>query len=376
MMMRAGSVVSVLACLGLAAGCSGSSGTSEPQNDKIAGHWQFVSGPMVVGASIDKINYLELTPSGAGTLYTNSLNDGINGCGSVAFAVLSDTTVAFDLPDFPDASNVATQFYQYAQPSADHLTLTDVFGNVTTFQRTASIPNSAICPSSTTASPIVFPANQQPDSRSALGNDTSLVCYTPNATAGAISLNPTNGATGALVSFVSPGQYQYVVALQGSDFWISCWCGSNSSLQRRRNNGTLVSSFDLSAAPINRDINIYAASYDGSNLWVGGYQYSIGKNVILKLNADVSPPTVLSVINFDAPINGLAFKGGELWVLANYVGPVLINVNTTTGVAKATYKLPRGNIYRSLAILGNAFYALRSNNYHYSTSDILPITGL
>ena len=60
------------ASLMLAACGNDSSGPSGPRNDKVAGHWQYVSGPMVVGAAVDNLSYLELTASGAGTLYTNS----------------------------------------------------------------------------------------------------------------------------------------------------------------------------------------------------------------------------------------------------------------------------------------------------------------
>ena len=359
------------ASLMLAACGKDSSGPSGPRNDKVAGHWQYVSGPMVVGAAVDNLSYPELTASGAGTLYTNSpKGHGINGCGAISFAALSDTIVAFNIPDFPDDRGVVTQFYQYALPNADGLTLTDSLGNVTTYKRATQIPASVTCQPVPVATPIAIPDALRPNYQG-LATDATNLWFSPN-NGGAVPLNPTNGTTGGQITFPVAGQYQFVIAVQGTDFWLMCWCGNNTSLQRRKLNGTLVSSFDLSAAPINRQFFIRAASHDGANLWVAGYDYNLKKYQLLKLNAEVSPPTVLQAINFDAPVDGLAFKGGDPWVLSYYVGPVLVDLNTA-GVAKTTNALPRGSYYRGLVTVGNTFYAVRFNS---SNADILPIPGL
>src|SRR5215472_12903973 len=143
------------------AGPAGPPGSSAPGNDRIAGEWQYVSGPMVSGATIDRISYLELSAAGTGTLFTRSPT-GINGCGSVVFAVLSDTTVAATLSDFPDSNSSTVQFYRYALPSPDALALTDAFGNVTSFQRAAGVPASATCPPAPLANAVSLPANQLP----------------------------------------------------------------------------------------------------------------------------------------------------------------------------------------------------------------------
>ena len=68
-------------------GSAGAPGNGGVGDDVVAGHWQYVSGPMVEGASIDTIEYLELGLDGSGTLFTRS-PIGINGCGPLTFAVL------------------------------------------------------------------------------------------------------------------------------------------------------------------------------------------------------------------------------------------------------------------------------------------------
>ena len=355
------------------AGPAGPPGSNAPGNDRIAGEWHYVSGPMVAGAAIDRINYLELAAEGSGTLFTSSPT-GINGCGSVVFAVLSDTTVAATLPDFPDSNRSTVQFYRYALPSPDALALTDAFGNVTSFQRAAAVPVSATCPPAPLANAVSVPANQQPGYPSGLASDGTSLWYSP-ANGGALPLNPATGTTGTLVNFVGGGGFQWVQAIQGSDFWITCWCGHNSYMERHSSTGALVSSFDLSAAPTSRDINIYAASYDGSNLWVGGYQGNIQKNMLLKLNANVSPPVVLAAYPFDARIDGMAFKSGGMWILTEYVGPTLVKIDPAMGTVRATYALPHGFYYRGLTALHGNLYALRSNSER-TTYEVLPIAGL
>ena len=372
-----------LSLVGVGVGCSGSPGSAgaagaagagAPGNDRVAGHWQYVSGPMVAGANIDKINYLDLAVNGSGMLFTSSLTNGINGCGSIVFSVLSETVVAASIPDFPDDNGVATQFYEYALTSQNALTLTDAFGNATTFQRASSIPQSATCPPAPAGTPMLIPDNQQPNYASGLASDAFSLWYSPNS-GGALPMNPATGVLGTLVSFTGGGQFQWVQALQGSDFWATCWCGNNSEMQRRTSAGVLVSSFDLSAAPIHRQLNIEAASYDGANLWVGGYQYDIRKDMLLKLNANVSPPVQLAAISFDAQIQGMAFKSGHLWILTRYVGPELLDVDPATGTVRASYTLPHGFYYRGLTALNGKLYALRSHNSE-SVFDILPISGL
>jgi hypothetical protein len=203
-------------------GASGPPGSSVPGNDRIAGHWQYVSGPLIAGATIDRISYLDLAVEGSGALFTRSASNGINGCGSVVFAVLSDTIVAASLPDFPAQNSVATQFYRYALPSSNMLTLTDAFGNATTFQRATAIPSSVMCPPVPSATPIAIQDNQ-PSDRSGLASDGTTLWYSPNS-GGARALNPLTGATGPSVSF-GTGQFQWMQAIQGSDFWITCGCG-------------------------------------------------------------------------------------------------------------------------------------------------------
>jgi hypothetical protein len=97
--------------------------------------------------------------------------------------------------------------------------------------------------------------------------------------------------------------------------------------------------------------------------------------VLLKLNANVSPPTVLAAIPFDAQILGMAFKSGDLWILTRYVGRELLAVDPATGTVRATYALPRGPDYRGLTVLAGKLYALRANPSRI-TYDILPIPGL
>jgi hypothetical protein len=373
-----------LALVGVGAGCSGSAGTpgaagaagtagaGAPSNDRIAGHWQYVSGPMVAGSSIDKINYLDLAANGSGILFTSSSTNGINGCGAIVFSVLSETVVAASLPDFPDDNGITTQFYEYAMSSPNALTLTDAFGDATVFQRANSIPQSAMCPSAPAGAPLVIPDNQRPGYASGLASDAFSLWYSPN-NGGAQPINPTTGVVGTLVSFTGGGQFQWVQAMQGSDFWATCWCGGNTEMQRRTSAGALVSSFDLSVAPIHRQLDIIAASYDSANLWVGGYQYDIRKNMMLKLNANVSPPTVLAAISFDSQIQGMAFKSGHLWILTRYVGPELLDVDPATGTVRASYTLPHGFYYHGLTALNGKLYALRSHNSENSF-DILPIS--
>lgn len=372
------SIISLaLALAWVGVGCSGPmgpagpAGTSSPGNDRITGHWQYVSGPMVVGATIDQITYLDLNATGSGTLLTHSPNNAINGCGSLVFSVLNEGVVAAILPDFPDQSRATTQFYEYALPSSNELKLTDAFGNVTTFHRATAIPTSATCSPAPVATPVALPQNQAPYYASGLASDSHSLWYSPSG-GGALPLNPATGATGTLVSFAG---LPWVQAIQGSDFWSDCFCGMNSGMERRTVTGTLVSNFDLSAAPIRRPLSITAASYDGANLWVGGYQSDIQKNILLKLNANVAPPSVLAAIPFDTEIQGMAFKSGHLWSLTQYVGPELVDVDPATGAVRASYTLPRGFYYQGLAALNGVLYALRFNR-SATAYDILPIPGL
>ncbi len=358
-------------------GSNGMNGSGAVSNDVVAGHWQWVSGPMVTGAALDSLQYLELAADGSGTLYEQAPY-GFNGCNALTFAVLDDTVVAMNLPDLA-ADGATEQFYRYALPAQDTLTLTDSYGLVTAYQRTAAIPAQATCPAVTAGSPVLIQGDQ-PGDFSGLAADATSLWYTRTA-GGLVALDPTTGATSPAIDLgpIQLQQYQWVLAIQGSDFWVDCACGSNTGLHRLTSTGQLVTSVDVEPPTTTDSLGLQSGGFDGGHLWVSGYDYLFAQSKLLELDTTTSPATTLASYEISGtymPPWGIVFEGGTLWLGIDYVGPELVGLDPTTGTVVATHDLPRDRArYRGLAVQGGTVYALRSNE-QYTSSDILPITGL
>ncbi|HVO29633.1 MAG TPA: hypothetical protein VMV18_02815 [bacterium] len=342
----------------LSTGCSGGNSTvSEATSAKVAGHWQYQSGPLLNGAQLGTVTWLDADKSGAATILAKAPLHGTIGCASAVIAVLNDTVLSLQTPTvFGNVGN--TTYFLYAV-TADTLTLTDADQNVTTFKKAASIPAADQCTALTSSAVITIPAASQATTRTSLGSDGTRLWWTNAAEDSWVPFNPVTSSAGALAP---AGNYRFVIAMQGSDFWDDCFCGGGNDLERFTSAGVLVDSFDTQVAPISHYIDIRAGTWDGSRLWIAGND-DANQSAILKVNSDAEPDTLDSFITTDGDVTGVAFVGTKLYVTTYFLGPVLVELDPATGDALTTWRFPANfpDVY-GLAAIGTKLYALAQGN--------------
>jgi hypothetical protein len=333
----------------LAIACS-SKDTKEFTNERVAGIWQWQSGPLVPGAELGDFGYLELTRSGQGTLYTKSAG-GVVGCPGFIYAVLDDRTLTLQLPIIVREGDSSIQYYSY-DATGDTLTVTDQPGNATIFHRATAVPAASQC--GTVAAETVA-LTTPATSRGGLAAAGTALTYTSSDEQHWIRYDTETGATTSVAVPLAVGQYVYVQATQGDDLWLTCHCGSDQAIQRRQPSGTLVTTIDIGAAPINHTHGVQAATRDATRLWLATYAEDAATFELFKIDSDATH-ALEQRLPVDVHLDAVSFLGARLFAIGNFFGPVLIELDPTTGAVLATWRLP-DHEYGGLAAVGDSLYA-------------------
>jgi len=341
-----------------ASACSGGSGGGESTNSRVAGHWQYQTGVLVPGADLGILTWLDIDKSGAASVFSKAPLHGTLGCAAAVVAVLNDTVLSISTPSVYGNGGTVTYFV-YAV-AGDTLTLTDADQNVTTFTKAASIPAADQCTPLTGIVETVLPSAAQASQRTSMSSTGGNLVFTNEAEDSYIYYNPVTSA----VSSIPAGGYRYVIANQDGDLWNDCFCGGSTDLQRWTTAGAMVDDFDTGSSPISHPLNIRAGTWDGTRLWVGGGDQNGSGGVIEKLNTNAEPDTLDTFVNVDGDVKGMAFLNGKLYLATNFVGPVLVEIDASTGTALTTYALPsKFQVIGGLAVVGGKLYMLASQDY-------------
>jgi hypothetical protein len=339
-----------------AQGPTGSAGAPAPDDIVLAGHWQYVSGPLFSTIALDRIEALDLTTTGTGMFYEQS-PEGIPGCASVAYAVLDDTVVELQLTGI-----ALPTLIRYALPDPDTLELVDTYGVTTTWTRVDELPDLHCTSAVVTTRTVLAP---QPAVYSALASDGSVLWYSPE-TEGVIALDPTTGSLGSAIAPNPSAGFAYLSAVQGSDFWAQDSQGGGDQLALVDRTGAPVGTYFSSVTLVSSTFD----TQDGHSLWIGTFD-----GTVEQLLAPLSDPSG-SQIGVTLPLHHVAvamtFANGSLWMIMDYAGRSLVEVDPTTGAIVETYHLPFG-VYSGLAELGGTLYALHPQAEAGSTTDLVTI---
>jgi hypothetical protein len=288
------------------------------------------TGGNLFGPNFGAVQYLELGEDGTGALRTRYEPYGVLGCGLDIFHV--DLGGGLFSMDFGPGARVL----RYENPDADHLTLVDQQDHQLMFERVAEVPAAAKCLelSSTTATTDVRPTAGY---WSGLAfQSSSSIWYTDDD--GAIhSVNPTSGVVTPANVNSGANSYRYVQAFEGANYWSYCACGANQDMELFAPGGTTVTE-TLDTETLGDQVSIYGVASDTDKLWVAGFNGNGFR--ILQITGSTGSRTVADSFEF-APLDGIAALDGKLWGLARTdLGSVLVQIDTTTKKAVATYRLP------------------------------------
>jgi len=314
------------------------------------------------------VQYLDLSGGGSDAgLYGHQDDVALNACETWPVQVNS-SSVTF----FPGTAGEKSYF---ATLDGDSLTLKDSSGKKATFVRVSAVPDEAKCQSVDFASGPMR-VNLDVASSSNLTSDGSQLWV---ARAGDVyPVDPTSGTLGAAQHLTS-GDYYHILSTQGGaptpDFWATDAAGSVNTIKRMRIGDTEVDSIDTNN-DLGHALFISSAVYDGSHLWLSGYDFASSKSQLMQVDSDAEPDVRILVRDFNLVVNALTFHGGHLWGLINDPGgPQIIRIDYNNGKVVESYKLPElgdGDSYQGLTSLNGKLYLLAKESGSYNLYSVQP----
>jgi hypothetical protein len=330
---------SLLPFLLLAAGCA--SGGDADFAPEVAGVWQHTSGDLYSGYGT--LDYLELSADGSGEMFL-SRPGGALGCASLVHAALSADVLQLTISQ---GSDDVVRFARLG----DSLQLTDLLGHQSTFLRVAGVPDSARCKKTVEVRRAVIDGGYNGWS-SIVGDATAL--YYANRAEQVIPLDPATLAAGTPITTL--GYHENVIAMQNGDFWAHCACGGSEYARRMTPAGVVVDDVDTSDFP--NQIQVGAAAWDGSRLWLAGTSNASPRpELLMRVDSESEPDVLESTATLDTRVSAMDFENGQLYVLTQVLGQVLVEM-TPSGQVTRTWDLPGGPWYRGMSVVGSTVYLL------------------
>ena len=374
-------VLAALASFALAAGCGGGGGSSGPKEASLAGSWQWTSGPLVSSVPFGALRYLQLDPSGSGTIIAATPTMAIPYCLPLIYATLSGGRVTFEIPAVVMSESGTVPLAYHYQRSGNTLTLIDPVGQKTVFAKVASVPASAACNVLNPATPIPMPSafpvyfSRTPLMGDASGNLSWGYGTAPgdNYPNGIVTFSPATHGTSNVIAINNFTQYDTPVTSQAAgDYWFESNAGHNNDLERRLASSSTVND-DVSTVLLGRELDLTGSEWDGTNLWLSGYDYlQAVPGFVQEVDSTSEPDLLLAQYPLDFYPEGLATKGSDVYLLGAFLqSPFVVKLNGATGAVEQSWSLPNpaGDYlpYFSLANAGGTLYTMSSTPDGQST---------
>jgi hypothetical protein len=161
---------------------------------------------------------------------------------------------------------------------------------------------------------------------------------------------------------------------QGDDFWV----GDGYDLTRKTLAGASVATVKVSGTgpptPLTTDLfSANAAAFDGTRLWIHGYNFSLQRQELWKVNEAGDAIETKKVMDFD--VAALAWDGSSLWAILGFGDPAVFKIDPATLQVTATYTSPiHGVTWQGIASDGTDLYLLATTNGSgTSTAKILKV---
>jgi hypothetical protein len=356
-----------LLLLALAA-CAAAPGTPQPQPNptpepppSLAGSWQASTpGNLFDNEGLGTLRFLKFTEtsdsSGRLEVFGVHPESNVLACDALVYAAVADDVVSL----FSKVLNSRLLAYR---KEGDTLTLTNEQGVTQTLSKVADVPASALCERKSFAATFETIPVRLTSFTSLLSDGTNLRVSSEDGNV--YPIDPNTGAlgTGVLLGgdFNLGGTFNDTVTMQGAtDFWAHCGCGGSQEIVRFKPGDTTATDIIDTGTDLGKEIGVRQAAFDGSHLWIAGFSFDDGRNLVLRVNAEVEPDVLVSQFAFDHSMQGLTFHDGNLWALVDVLGPKLVQIDTTQAKAVRTLSIPElsQGRYQGLTSLGGSLYLL------------------
>lgn len=366
-MKRLGLLVLVLAASAFYA-CSPS---RQPGN--LVGAWELVSSELDMDfLQVGELVYLafEDDPPRVG-IYGRNGAIGLNGCRQ-AYYLTQSGLVSIWIPLVRCGSLDLGYTFAYTV-EGDRLILEYANGRKAEFRRVDAVPEAAQCRYAQLGEPVSVQLPADRASPSNLVSDGAQL-WVAAEDGNVYPVDPATGAVGAGQPL--SGSYNHIQSWQGAAYWATCWCGNIRDIRLVKVGGTVLDSIDTDA-DLGHPLSIRSANYDGTRLWLAGFNRADDIYEILKVNSNAEPDVLEGVYAFDQSLSALTQHEGKLWGLTYFAGAQVVEIDPAAGRVTRAYVLPdldEGEYYGGLASFDGALYVLAQDRGTEGTFEIYRVS--
>jgi hypothetical protein len=373
----------VLSCLliALMVSCGGGASTTPTPGGsglpQITGVWKTDSGPEVfAGLGTWKTQFLQFADKGDGKVFVSQASSNLKACPATVYAVISANVVSISsrtlINSFGEASlnashltAKAVESFRFELPDANTLKLIAETGETQVFKKASEVATSSQCETATVKSTLEdLSVTTNRSDTDIISDGTNLRVSDGSGKAQIITLP--SGALGVSeVMGPSLGQFTYGVVMQAGDYWAVCHCGGNTDITRWKPGVAAAVDTINTGTDLGKELSISSAAFDGTYLWLSGYNYAAAQYQLFKINTAAEPDVLVQTTPLAVGTNGLTYYNSKLWTLTNAFGSSLAELDETNGKATRVLTLPpakTGTNYASLVSVGGSIYVMRYKN--------------
>ncbi len=329
----------------------------------VLGIWEFSSGSLswyAEEASI-ALDVLVFEAGGEATAYSSDPNSNAVSCAQPLVYLVEDDVLAVQSP----VGLVGAGLYVVAHPDNDTLEFTDLTGQTARFTRVSAVSANLICETLTIANTYNLPGTEI-NGPTGLAYDGTNTLWFTNDDYEFVPFDITTGTAGAAVTPVFGfGSFQQIHAIEGSDYWLHCYCGLNEEARRHTTAGVLVDSVNTNTDLGNSvDIESMAVDTSGGILWIQGRHNTNKTELLLRVDSGAEPDVLLDSFTFGVEARGLTWDGTRLWgvVRPGGISQTIVQIDPTNGEITATYRNPSLALSLSgIAAVGSDLYVIGSD---------------
>jgi|GEM_PF-2648911 len=340
-------------------------GEPTPAPFSIVGSWKRVSGDFALASELNggDVEYLILGADGSASVTIRNEQTQALMCRDGLYSDLTERSILMDfgLAGLVDAGFQGTSLAIHNMPDNDTLEITENGSVDSVFERVAEVPLEDRCRQLAIVDLMTdFP---EPDFPTDLVLVNNIFMYAnDDVNRELVRVNKNDGTMLAPLAIQS-GVHQYPLTSQGDDLWNHCNCGNDTIIER-------ITQASISADQVTKtelavgDFDIDTAAFDEQSklLYLTGRDFDLGRNQILKVNAEAAPDVLVGAFDFEFRIEAMAFSGADLFVIAGYPYH-LYRVNPDTMKVVESFSLPLSfnSEPAGLVVDGDSFYMLQEN---------------
>ncbi len=340
-------------------------GDPTPDSFSIVGVWKRVSGDFALASELNgsDVEYVTMRANGSMDVTIRHPQTQALMCFSGLYSELNERAILMDFGfgGLADAGFQGASLAVHDMPDNDTLEMTENGEIESVFERVAEVPLEDRCQQLAIVDVMTdFP---EPDFPTDLLLVNDIFMYAnDNVSRELVRVNKTDGTMLTPLA-IQTGVHQYPITNQSDDLWNHCNCGSDTIIERITQASVSVDQVTKAELGVD-DFDIDTAAFDEQSklLYLTGRDFDLGRNQILKVNAEAEPDVLVGAFDFELNIEAMASDGADLFVIAGFPYHIYrVNPDTMKVVESFSPPLSFNSEPAGLVVDGDTFYMLQEN---------------